>query len=293
MGFNRMKNSKKIKLSFILSASLFFLSGDLVAGERAFGSFTWLNFDINALKDSTGGQLKGSTDFSQGCFVQLIDAGADQTNSPAVYYGDGTSGDDRVVQTAWIGYGYEGADGIVSKLFEQAVVNQLYYVRAWSKPSPDFNQGVVPSNGALYNDASSRPLSQAHLPGSCWQYDGSNPEYQFAGAFGFSTAKTALPAPGSSMTVSAKSTASAVTVSWTRSAGATSYNIYRTRTPSTPSSGDKIGATSQLSFNDDGLTNGTWYYWVQPVNSAGLGQMTTALAARKTIAMPWLNLLLE
>jgi fibronectin type 3 domain-containing protein len=70
-----------------------------------------------------------------------------------------------------------------------------------------------------------------------------------------------------------------VVLSWTASAGATSYNIYRGTTSggegSTP-----VGTATSNSFTDTGLTNGTTYYYkVSATNSAGTSAQSSEVSA--------------
>lgn len=59
-----------------------------------------------------------------------------------------------------------------------------------------------------------------------------------------------------------------VSISWTGSSGATSYNLYRSTTSTRPSAAMKTGVTSP--YSDTTATPGTkYYYWVSAVNSAG------------------------
>jgi hypothetical protein len=59
-----------------------------------------------------------------------------------------------------------------------------------------------------------------------------------------------------------------VTVTWSASSGATSYNVKRSQTSGGPYT--KIASPTTASYTDTGLTNGTpYYYVVSAVNSAG------------------------
>lgn len=282
-----MLTVKKIK-TYAFSIVALFFCGKVYADE-----FIWRNLLVNAIKYSTGSNLTGSVDPAMGCFVQLVDAGADRTNNIAVYSGIGVTGDDQVVQTAWIGKDTsfignpDGADGIVYVVFSNAIPEHSYFVRAWSQPSPAYTGGLVPSQNSLFNDS---PLWVHH--------SGETPfgiiTFEFAGAFGWATTKTALPAPGTSVGLTVIKSGTSAQLSWTAADGAISYRIYRTSSANTaPSATDKIGETVLLSYADTLSGSGLFYYWVEPVNSAGSGGFSTSTVFRKTIAMPWLNLLLE
>src|SRR5262249_54159882 len=61
-----------------------------------------------------------------------------------------------------------------------------------------------------------------------------------------------------------------VSLSWTASSGATSYNIYRATTSAGEGSTPYRSGLTSTSFTDSGLNNGTTYYYqVTAVNSAG------------------------
>ena len=77
-----------------------------------------------------------------------------------------------------------------------------------------------------------------------------------------------------------------VTLSWNASAGATSYNIYRSTTSggegSTP-----VGTSTTTGFTNTGLTNGTTYYFkVSASNSAGPSQQSGEVTATPTTGSP-------
>ena len=89
----------------------------------------------------------------------------------------------------------------------------------------------------------------------------------------FKAASGTPPAPGTPTYTNISTTS--LTVNWTTSAGATSYNVYR----STSSSGTyaQIGTTSTTSFGDTGLTpNTTYWYKVAGTNANGTGPQSAS-----------------
>jgi hypothetical protein len=99
----------------------------------------------------------------------------------------------------------------------------------------------------------------------------------------FKAASGTPPAPGTP-TYTNTSTNS-LTVNWTTSAGATSYNVYR----STSSSGtySQIGTTSTTSFGDTGLTpNTTYWYKVAGTNASGTGPQSASSSVTTLTAVP-------
>jgi hypothetical protein len=66
-----------------------------------------------------------------------------------------------------------------------------------------------------------------------------------------------------------------VGLTWSASAGATSYSVYRGTAPGAEGS-TPVGTTTSTSFTDTGLTNGTAYYYkVTASNSVGAGRART------------------
>jgi hypothetical protein len=250
--------------------------GELFAGE----TISWNGENI---RGANGNPL------SIGSMVQLIKAGNDRTNNPARYYGDGITGDDQVVQTAQIGAEWGGGAGKLTADFSGAERGSIYYVRAWESPPSGelpFQNLNAPEFPATYNDSALWTFAVGSPPfPTDWEFD-------FDGASGWATTKTALPAPGSSVALTVRNGMSAQ-LSWTAAGGATSYRVYRTSTNTAPSAGDRIVETTSLNFTDTNSVQGNSYYWVEPVNSAGSGGFSTSQPFRKIVAMPWLNLLLE
>lgn len=72
-----------------------------------------------------------------------------------------------------------------------------------------------------------------------------------------------------------------VSLNWTASTGATSYNVKRSTTSGGPYS--QIATASTTSYNDSGLTNGTTYYYVvSAANSAGESANSNQASATPT-----------
>ncbi|MBF0634171.1 MAG: fibronectin type III domain-containing protein [Nitrospinae bacterium] len=112
-----------------------------------------------------------------------------------------------------------------------------------------------------------------------------------AGESGLSAEVSATPTPAvvapiAPTGVTAVGADAQVTVSWTASAGATSYNIYWSATPGVTTANTKItGATSP--YIHPALTNGTpYYYAVTAVNTAGESGLSVEVSATPQMNAP-------
>ena len=95
------------------------------------------------------------------------------------------------------------------------------------------------------------------------------------------------PVPVAPTGLSATAGNGQVALSWTASAGATSYSVYR----STSSGGEGMSSIaagiSSTAFTDTGLANGTSYFYkVAAVNSAGVSVQSAEVAAKPVGATP-------
>jgi TatA/E family protein of Tat protein translocase len=75
---------------------------------------------------------------------------------------------------------------------------------------------------------------------------------------------TALAAPGG---VTAKAGHGQVSINWNPSTGASNYNLKRSATSGGPYA--LIASTAAVSYSDEGLANGTYYYVVAAVGPYG------------------------
>ena len=99
------------------------------------------------------------------------------------------------------------------------------------------------------------------------------------------SALPALPVPSAPAGVTATPADTQVNLSWTASAGATSYHVKRSTTSGTGYA--QVGAPAGTSFNDTGLTNGTPYFYViTALNAAGESSNSSQVSATPTITPP-------
>ncbi|MGC3999377.1 MAG: alpha-amylase family glycosyl hydrolase [Anaeromyxobacter sp.] len=68
---------------------------------------------------------------------------------------------------------------------------------------------------------------------------------------------------------------STVALTWTSSAGATSYTVFRGAASAGPFT--QLGTTTSTSYNDTGVSPGTYYYAVSASNSAGTSPLTPVI----------------
>jgi O-glycosyl hydrolase len=99
------------------------------------------------------------------------------------------------------------------------------------------------------------------------------------------TPNLAPPAAPTNVTATAGNTQ--VTLNWTASTGATSYNIYRSTTSGGEGSTPYRAGVSSTSFTDTGLTNGTTYFYqVTAVNGGGESPKSSEASATPNLAPP-------
>ncbi|NCC50431.1 MAG: hypothetical protein EOM20_04360 [Spartobacteria bacterium] len=115
----------------------------------------WGNSEHDLCTYASGGTnvLAGAydkTNYLVGCFVQLINAGPDQTNNPAMWSGDGVTGDDVVIKKGFMGQ-KDGYDGMMSgDDYADGTNGVTYYVRVWTASADDYENGIIPLNPTNY-----------------------------------------------------------------------------------------------------------------------------------------------
>ena len=88
------------------------------------------------------------------------------------------------------------------------------------------------------------------------------------------------PAPRTPDSVSIAAGSTQITLSWTLSGSATSYNIYRSLSPHGEGSTPYVTGNPTTSFTDTGLTNGVpYYYEITAVNAGGESAPTNEISA--------------
>ena len=109
-----------------------------------------------------------------------------------------------------------------------------------------------------------------------------------AGITAYKTATVTVnpPSPPAAPTnLSAAAGNATVGLSWTGSAGATTYNVYRSTTSGGEGATPIATGITTVSYNDTGLTNDTTYYYkVAAVNSIGTSPMSNEASAKPSAA---------
>jgi hypothetical protein len=127
----------------------------LIAGTASGLWLDWFNNSGNRITYASGGDNWLPGDYYNSniaCFAQLIYAGHDQTNNPAIHEQDGVTGDDVVMDTGWMGMNIGSADndGYMINTYENFSEALWYFVRVWTAPAADYTQGYVPISPTNY-----------------------------------------------------------------------------------------------------------------------------------------------
>ena len=102
----------------------------------------------------------------------------------------------------------------------------------------------------------------------------------YLAAAGTATVTVTASAPVAPTGLTATAGNASVTLSWTASSGATSYNVYRGTTSGGESATAIATGITSLSYSNTGLTNGTKYYYkVAAVNGGGTSALSAEVSA--------------
>ncbi|MFH0953343.1 MAG: hypothetical protein V1873_03335 [Verrucomicrobiota bacterium] len=125
----------------------------LCSSFSSYGFIHWFNESTNMVYYNGGvTPLPGNrTDSTIGCFIQLIWVGGDGFIDLASNSGTGVTDDDQVSAYSWMGSGiFSDPNGYVSATPDAYTNSGLYYVRAWTAPSADFANGLVPTSATNF-----------------------------------------------------------------------------------------------------------------------------------------------
>jgi hypothetical protein len=129
----------------------------LLASLSEGGQIIWYNSAVVTYANGVTPLKADQTDWTKACFVQLICAGADQTNNPAIPSGRGVTGDDIAIDWGFMGqddFLYENGIFPGSNASANLITNAYYFVRCWSGPGSNFSTGAAPvSSTNFYGDS--------------------------------------------------------------------------------------------------------------------------------------------
>jgi len=101
------------------------------------------------------------------------------------------------------------------------------------------------------------------------------------------SATPALAAPAAPTGLAATAGNASVSLTWTASAGATSYNVYRGTTSGGESATAIVSGITTTAYTDTTVTNGTKYYYkVAAVNGGGTSGLSNEASATPALAAP-------
>jgi hypothetical protein len=136
--------------------------------------------------------------------------------------------------------------------------------------NPAFNNVASPASGGDFHLGSGSPAIGAgiHTDAPTYDLDG-NPRANppSIGAYEYTLTKPASPAPPANLTATGGN--DRVTLSWSASSGASSYNLYRSET-STTGYALLAGGITGTSYLDTSALNGTTYYYVVTAVEGGV-----------------------
>lgn len=150
-----------------------------MCSAAAYSDLFW--YSGGAMLDESGVALPAhETDYTIGCFAQLIYTGPDGAPNTFSATGDGLSGDDSVVSTMFAGQTDPFySDGYFILQSTAAVSgsagNGDYYVRVFNAPSEDFTQGTAAEFGAAtyYWQSEEHTYTHSDTTPDNWIFDNS------------------------------------------------------------------------------------------------------------------------
>lgn len=145
----------------------------------------------------------------------------------------------------------------------------------WSSPTGNWGDSTPTGAGLAAVDSST---NLSYTPAVAGNYVFSFNDSTLTYSVTASTAAVVVPAVPTGLAATLVST-TGLTLNWTASSGATSYNVYRSTVQTGPFI-TPVGTATTNSYTDTGLTASTTYYYeVAAVNSAGASANSSALSA--------------
>jgi glucan endo-1,3-alpha-glucosidase len=118
-----------------------------------------------------------------------------------------------------------------------------------------------------------------------------NPEVAGIQVFGTAGGPTTVPVPATPTGLAATAGTGQISLSWSGSSGATTYNVYRSTTSNAEGMTAVSTGLTSTSFTDSGLTSGTTYFYkVAAVNNSGIsaqsGEASATVLGSKSPGLP-------
>ncbi len=175
--------------------------------------------------------------------------------------GNGGGGGSNVPATP-AGLAATAANAQVNLSWTASTGATAYYVKRSTNTGGPYTQIATPT-GTSYADNNVTNGTKYYYVVSAYNSYG-----QSANSAEVSATPTAPPPPGTPSGLQATAGNTQVSLTWTASAGATSYHVKRSTT--NPGPYTQVSAPTSANFTDMGLTNGaTYYYVVSALNASG------------------------
>jgi fibronectin type 3 domain-containing protein len=196
-----------------------------------------------------------------GCFVYLLLALL-QAGCGGYSNGGGNGGGGSNTPSAPTGLTASAANAQVNLTWSASSGATAYYVKRSTTSGGPYTQMATPT-ATSYADNSVTNGTKYYYVVSAYNSYG-----QSVNSAEVNATPMAAPPPGAPAGVQATAGNAQVNLTWTASAGATSYHVKRSTTSGGPYT--QVSAPTAANFTDTGLINGTIYYYVvSALNSAG------------------------
>jgi fibronectin type 3 domain-containing protein len=145
-----------------------------------------------------------------------------------------------------------------------------YTVYRGTSPNTSYAASLGTTSGIVYDDTSAAPGVKYYY----WVKASNSFGTSYFSAYDAGSRSTGIPLPPTTVQASDATYPDKVQVTWTASAMATSYTVYRGTSPYT-SYAASLGTTSGIVYDDTSAAPGVkYYYWVKTSNSFGTSRFS-------------------